>query len=152
MSLYFIYAMQPDHVVCKLDKDGISVCEVFRTPGPTWPHGEMKGGTSPLPYNGQWLRFFHSLQRHCEKRETWTYSIGACLMESKPPFRVTAVSKRPILRGNEKFTPECPHQKHSVAICYGAVWDAGELGWVLSVGLNDCECATLTVTEKDLHL
>ncbi len=149
---YFIYQGSPEQVVCRLAEDGETVDEVLRTPSPSWSHGEIRGGTQPLsrqPNNGQWLRFFHSLYKGKTRGES-AYCIGALLMDAKPPFTITQISKWPVFSGDERYVPGWNYWKPNVAIVYGAI--ANENGWLLSLGMNDSFCATLNVKEKDLNL
>ena len=153
--LHFIYQCSPEQVVCRLDKDGVTVDKVYRTKSPSWSHGEIRGGTQPFDYprsggHGTWLRFFHSLNKITQYRENWTYSIGALLMDDKPPFQIRKISKTPIFSGDERYVHGHKFWKPSVAIPYGAVPVVG--GWKVSIGINDSLCAILTLNEKDLKL
>lgn len=147
-KLHFIYQLHHEQVVVPLN--GAEPEATYRTPTPRWDWGTMRGGTQPLPYQGKWLRFFHSLLQAGNKRQHWRYFISALVMDTKPPFAVERVSQKPIFAGNEKYTYGCKHWKPNVAIPYGAIEQSG--GWRVSLGLNDCECAWLDLTEKELNL
>jgi RHH-type proline utilization regulon transcriptional repressor/proline dehydrogenase/delta 1-pyrroline-5-carboxylate dehydrogenase len=81
---------------------------------------------------------------------------GAMLMETEPPFKPVAISKRPVLYGSEKDgltatqRSACFHYKPKVVFPLGAIEHAD--GWLLSVGVNDNHCALVYVTGKDLNL
>jgi hypothetical protein len=130
--------------------DGSKVIHEYMTEPATWPYGEIRGGTSPLPYKGKLLRFFHSRIWDRENGKPWRYHIGALVMEPNPPFNTIAVSKKPILSGDESGDPMIWHWKNNVCIIYGAV-ENGQ-GWTLSLGINDAHCALLEVKESDLNL
>lgn len=115
----------------------------------TWPYGEIRGGTSPLPYKGKWLRFFHS-RIWPEGTDRWRYHVGALVMEPEPPFATLAVSSKPILSGDESGDPMIKHWKHSVVFPLGAVEDGD--GWLVSLGINDAHCALLKLNEGNLNL
>lgn len=147
-DLYFIYEGSPEQVVCQLLVETVGI--TYRTKSPTWEHGDIRGGTQPLPYKGKWLRFFHSLHKHTPDRRNWTYCVGSLVMSPEPPFQIEAISKWPVFSGDERYVPNWRYFKHSVAIPYGAT--AKDDGWLVGVGLNDSYCATLFVQEKDLNL
>jgi hypothetical protein len=67
-KLHYIYQCSPEQVVVVLNSDGESVYGVHTTKSPTWAHGDIRGGTQPLPYKGKWLRFFHSLHKQGKDR------------------------------------------------------------------------------------
>lgn len=150
-KLHQIYQCSPEQIVVRLKEDG-SADEVFRTKSPSWEHGEIRGGTQPLELGktNKWLRFFHSLHRHGNNRQDWSYSIGCLIQDSKPPFQIERISSYPVFSGDERFVPHCHHHKAGCAIPYGAIADGG--GWIVSIGMNDCITATLNVKESDLNL
>lgn len=115
-----------------------------------WPYGEIRGGTSPLPFHGKWLRFFHSRVWDRDNKKPWRYHIGALVMEPNPPFNVIHVSKTPILSGDESGDPMIWHWKQDVVFPLGAIEDDG--GWLVSLGINDAHCAVLKLKESDLNL
>jgi len=57
--------------------------------------GKPLGGTSARLVNGQYLAFFHS--KFKDSDGTYWYVMGAYTFEAKPPFRVTSISKEPLL-------------------------------------------------------
>lgn len=148
-KLHVIYQCSPEQIIYRLG-DGCNVDEVYRTESPSWEHGELRGGTQPLSYQGKWLRFFHSLHRHGQNRLDWSYAIGACVMQSEPPFKIEKISRFPIYSGDERYVPDWRFVKPNVAICYGAI-PSGD-GWDVGVGLNDCLSSIIHVKESDLNL
>ena len=147
--LMAIWNVTPNQVVLELDTAG-NVVRSWKTPSPECSFGGYRGGTQPFAFNGNWLRFVHAQQVNKKSDLWWQYSLAAVEMESKPPFRVLRVSKQPILAGNELYTPDCKHWKPRICIPYGAVEREG--GWLVSLGLNDCQCATVNLKEADLNL
>ncbi len=126
------------------------------SPAPHWPYGEIRGGTSPLPYQGKLLRFFHSSLDFELPPTQRRYFMGAALMEAEPPFATVAVSKSPIVIGSELDDLSETERSKCLAYKQKVVFPAGAIihedGWVVSVGINDSECALLMVKEKDLRL
>jgi len=144
-----IYGAWDYKTVVLLDRGDKCRMEYLENP-PTWPYGEIRGGTSPLPFYGKWLRFFHSRVWDRANKKPWRYHIGALVMEPHPPFNVLHVSRKPILSGDESGDPMIWHYKPDVCIPYGAIEQND--GWLLSLGINDAHCAVLKLKEGDLNL
>jgi len=150
------------HLVWKsnLRDDDDTVNQIIYTPSdkremksvaPTWPYGEMHGGTSPLPYDGKLISFFHSKIMNDMPPTPWRYFVGCVLRRAIPPFDIQAVSKRPILIGSEVGGDETrKHYKRNVVFPAGCVEHEGS--FILSVGVNDSQCALVKLGAKDLHL
>jgi hypothetical protein len=153
-EVFFIYKSDPKQVIVRWSG---KMAGEYVTDGPGWAYGHIKGGTSPIEYDGKLLRFFHSTldNEFAFPHKTAAhrrYFLGACLMEPEPPFRIVAVSRKPIAYGSESggLTPPPFHFKPRVVFPGGAI--ARDWGWIVSVGINDCQCALLKITPKDLHL
>lgn len=145
--LFVTYSHSPSHVVYELD--GGKVKQEFRTPIPICSFGQPRGGTQPVNFHGQWLRFFHTNQNNPKSDAKQNYHLGCMTLESSPPFRVTGISRHPILSGNELYSP-AKHWKAKVAIPYGVLENSG--AWEVSLGRNDCECCIAYVWEENLNL
>lgn len=153
-TLYFIYESEPKQIVFKIDGDNIT--ETLTGPTPGWCYGVIRGGTPPIPYKGKLLRFFHSGLDN--EFDAWRrrYFVGACLMDSEPPFAVVSVSSRPILFGSEvdmllrEDRSKCPQYKTRVVFPGGAVERHGE--FLLSIGVNDSACAIVKISPDRLNL
>lgn len=123
---------------------------------PRWPYGLIKGGTVPLPYDGKWLRFFHSTLDNELNPQRRRYYIGALLMEPTPPFDCIRVSRKPILYGSEvdNLTKEqrksCQQWKPQVVFPGGVI--RRDNSWWLSVGVNDSACVICNVKPENLNL
>lgn len=156
-KLYCLFQCHPSHLIYTPDSmkesDWWKICE---TAAPRWPYGEIRGGTSPVPYEGNLLRFFHSSLRNELGVPMHRYYIGCYLMEPKPPFAVVRVCKKPILYGSEvdDLTPqqrkECKHWKANVVFPSGIVERDGH--WILSIGENDSACRLVKITPEMLNL
>lgn len=120
-----------------------------------WKYGGFKGGTTPFKMSdGRTMRFFHSRLDNEPRPIQWRYYVGAMILDESG--NITAVSKKPILRGSEyddlatTEAASCVHHKKNVVFPAGAIAVAG--GWMLSVGINDSSCGLVKVEEKDLNL
>lgn len=123
----------------------------MKTPALRWPYGEIHGGTTPLPFDGKLISFFHSKILNDMPPTPWRYYVGCVVRRAIPPFDMLAVSKRPILIGSEVGGDEARHHfKKNVVFSAGAVEHEGS--FIVSVGVNDSQCAVVKLTEKDLHL
>jgi hypothetical protein len=154
-KLYCIYKSDPEQVVVHFD-NGEAVDE-FHSDAPRWNYGPIKGGTTPIPYQGRLLRLFHSTLDNEPVPYRRRYYIGALLMDSTPPFAVHKVSSEPIMYGSEHDDltdterSACGHYKPKVVFPSGAV-DKDDDTFLLAFGINDSSCGLATITEKDLKL
>ncbi|MBI5346851.1 MAG: hypothetical protein HZB76_06910 [Chlamydiae bacterium] len=62
-----------------------------------WEFGAPRGGTPAKLVDGEYLAFFHSCFKGINK--AW-YVMGAYTFQAKPPFKITRVSKYPIILSN----------------------------------------------------
>lgn len=147
-KLHLIYQCSPEQIVYELNRD--AMVREWKSNSPVCSFGDIRGGTQPIPYQGHWLRFFHTLVKTPTQEVFWQYNIGALLMEPTPPFRILAVSKHPILSGDERFFEDWKFYKSRVTICYGAIESEG--GWIVSCGINDSRCADVFIKPDQLNL
>lgn len=123
----------------------------------TWAFGKIRGGTTPIPYKGYLLTFFHSALDNELPPYRRRYFVGALLMQAEPPFAPVVISKTPVLWGSERDSLEsverssCAHWKSKCVLPFGAV-DLGGGKLLLSCGINDSHCGLVTVNESALHL
>lgn len=153
--LFFLYGSWPKQIVVEWSGAGTLVAEHFST-GVRWPYGDVHGDTTPIPYEGKLLRFFHSRLDNQPHPTPHRYYIGACLMNPEPPFETVAVSRKPIIVGteNDGLTPE--QRKAVTGYFPGVVFPLGAVQrkdhWLLSLGVNHCQCVLAKIYPKDLHL
>jgi len=153
-ELYFIYATDPNHVVCKVEGD--QVVQEFRTPGPQWQWGHIRGGTPPVDFgDGRLMSVFHSSIPTETPPHYVRYYAAAYTFEKKPPFRVLQISEQPFLAGSEEDGHRVDPRyvagwKPYVVFPCGLVPDRN--GWLMSVGVNDWQCAIARITGSQLLL
>lgn len=146
-KLFCVYANDPEQVV--LEVSGEDIKAIHRSESPEWAWGKIRGGCLVRWDDDYYLRFFHS-HTTSGPRESWIYFIGASLMEAHPPFKTVAISRSPIISGDETLNLECRHWKPNVVFPGGAF--KTDKGWRLFYGFNDCECRLADLTLKDLKL
>lgn len=153
-ALYCVYSDNPERKVLKIDGDRVTA--VYDSPAASWPWGVMRGGTSPIPYgNGKMLAVFHSSLPTEEAPHFVRYYGGAYVFEDKPPFKILLISSKPIMAGSEAdghgIDPRYSEGwKPYVVFPCGCVPD--EDGWLVSLGVNDWQCAVGRITAADLSL
>lgn len=132
-----------------LQMDGDKVVKEHRSPAPVWNWGGIRGGCV-IPFKGHLLRFFHSRTGDTNKPLGFRYFCGASLLEAEPPFKTVATSTFPIIAGDESYIPNCAHWKPNVVFPLGVITDGDK--FIVSLGINDSACATLTFSVSDLNL
>lgn len=154
-SLHLIYK----HNVPQ-DGDVNNLCQVvftpadkreMKTPALRWPYGEIRGGTTPLPYQGNLITFFHSALFNEMAPVNLRYYLGSAILKAERPFQMLQVSKRPIVRGSEIGGDESKNFfKRNVVFACGAAEHDG--GWAVSCGINDSAAAIIFVKPENLNL
>lgn len=116
----------------------------------TWGH--PRGGTPPQRMGEEYLSFFHSSFKD-EENVMW-YLVGAYTFEAKPPFRITAVSKRPILFDGIYDTPLMNTASPNKRVIFptGFVMEErnGKQLIQLSCGENDSSVKLVTIDREAL--
>lgn len=125
---HFVYSAVP-HLVVELQKKRI--VEHKTMVALPWKCGEIRGGTPPMRVGDEYFTFFHSSLpwRKRQKR----YYAGAIAFEAKAPFRITRITKDPLLRGSESDT----RINRGPLVCFmcGAVFEDNH--WLTTFGVND---------------
>lgn len=114
--------------------------------------GKPLGGSSARLVDGQYLAFFHS--KFKDTMGTYWYVMGAYTFEAEPPFRITAMSKEPLLfKGiyqSESINTADP-QKFVIFPCGYALKEYGEKAFLhLACGENDCAVKIVTIDKEKL--
>lgn len=151
----FIFYQNGDRLSCFynattiIDLDGADVIEQRPVECPHWLWGAAKGGTPWFGRDGQVFRFFHSSLDFEPRPYRRRYYLGAMDTEGH-------ISRQPIAVGSEEddIPPEqrnnCLQWKPKVIFPGGAIeWEGG---YLVAVGVNDCESILLKIKPQDLHL
>lgn len=129
-----VYKMSP-HVVLEFDINGKLVAEYITHVdiNSVWKFGEPRMGSNPILVNGEYHNFFHSsIPWKNNKRQ---YFMGYYKFEANPPFKITEISKKPIIWGNEVDKRILPNFNPIVVFPCGSVYDDGK--FFVSFGFND---------------
>ncbi len=145
-KLHFLYGIRHEQQIV-LELDGDKVVAEHKSPAPKWGNGEIRGGCI-TPHGSSLLRFFHSRSDYSDKSSR--YFIGASLIENQPPFATKSVSTGSIMAGNEIYMPNCNRWKKNVIFPLGVIKRGDK--FLLSMGINDCQSATVILNEKQLKL
>jgi predicted GH43/DUF377 family glycosyl hydrolase len=71
--------------------------------------------------------------------------MGYYAFSSKPPFKLTRVSKSPIIEADKKSLAK---YKHAVVFPCGAILKDGE--WIVSCGWNDAEIKLVKLSHEEV--
>jgi predicted GH43/DUF377 family glycosyl hydrolase len=98
--LHVDYGINP-HVVLEIGNNG-DVAKEYSTQADlsVWKYGTPRGGTNPVLIGNEYFTFFHSSTNWRTRKPARQYHMGAIAFEHKPPFRITRISKSPLLSGN----------------------------------------------------
>jgi len=150
-KIHFIWGNSLNEQVV-IEVDGDKVTQEYRSPEPKWAYGEIRGGAI-VRHGDKLLRLFHSRTGAVGygAHGTFQYHVGASLMEATPPFKTVAVSKWPILSGDERYVPGCHSWKPNVVFVAGAVNESFR-PLQISIGRNDSSSEIVKLQESDLNL
>ena len=124
-KLFFIYSIEP-HKVIEINQNKI-LKEYPSSADFWWKFGIPRGSTPPVKINNEFLSFFHS---SVSKGKNKIYSVGAYTFSPNPPFKITKITKSPIISGDKINT-----SKLAVIFPSGAILENNS--WVVSCGYND---------------
>lgn len=153
--LMCLYQCAPEQIVLEIEGDHVAA--ELKSRSCCWKYGPIRAGLSPiLSPSGKFIRFFHSRLDNEPPPYAWRYYLGALVMEPEPPFTTILVNQEPLARGSEiddlgeSERSGCAHRKANVIFPAGCVEHEG--GWLISAGINDCECALFSVNASALSL
>ncbi len=143
-KLLLSYSLEP-HEILEPFLDGSEECLMIESTssGIIWPWGELRGGTPALRCGNEYLAFFHSsinmASDHSEGKVIPHYFMGAYTFQKDPPFRITRISKEPIIGRNFYHGLNYPPYWHPVQVIFpcGFVFDDDYI-WV-AYGRQDHE-------------
>lgn len=143
--MHLIYQAKP-HVVVEFN-DNMGIVKEYRTDNPKieWKWGEIRGGTPPVRAGDEYWTFFHSSLPWTDRYRR--YFMGAYAFEAKAPFRITRITKEPLLAGSQE-DPWCD-SKPLVVFCSGFIMDGSNC--LVTFGVNDLKCGWCSIPHSDLE-
>lgn len=152
-NLYMVYSTQPEHVVVRVD--GHRCRDEYKTDGPIWHWGLIRGGTPPLWLGDRWLSIFHSSVPSEHAPHFVRYYAGAYTFSPEPPFSILQISESPIMAGSEEDGHQVDPRyvegwKPYVVFPCGLVHEGDK--FLVSLGINDWQCAVARLTLDQLRL
>ena len=122
-----------------------------KSPFPEWEYGYARGGTSPILVGDEYISFFHSSRLvRLKGNNVKQYYMGCYAFESKPPFKVTRMSKEPIIAG-ELISNSIPRLNNGIFVVFPSGVVRNEDSYDVSFGYNDYECRMVNVTDQFLN-
>lgn len=132
-------------------------------PGPTWPWGDIRGGTPPVlapaptdegepdPTLCCYWTFFHSSMPWIGRFRR--YYMGAVAFDPEPPFLPRYITKQPLLIGSQQ--DPWAQKKPLVVFPCGALLRQRDVAssdsdWLITFGLNDLKSGWISIPHDDL--
>lgn len=142
-AFHFVYGMQP-HTVCDVVDGKVSAVHKTDADSSIWTWGEKRGGTPPVQVDGEFFSFFHSSTpwQHPYRR----YYMGCYAFSAESPYQMTGITYYPLLFGSVEDERKYPSP--IVTFPCGALLRDGE--WLVTLGVNDCNCAWIKIPHSDL--
>jgi hypothetical protein len=128
-ELFGVYTICPHQVFRKV-AGGIEPIALVEWNSP-WSWGQMRGGTPPIAFEGEYLSFFHS-HIHQHAWHDRVYHAGAYTFSATPPFPVTRITSEPLM------TPPTDDRYAgypSVVFPSGSIWHEGKI--IVTYGYHD---------------
>lgn len=127
-----VYQTGPRHVVIRIAGDRAE--RVADTPVDLpWAGGVMRGGAPPVRVGDHYYHWFHGKTGPDRSPH---YNVGLAVFEARPPFRVVALSPRPMLWASAADNAAHPHPNYcAVSFPCGSLLEGGL--WKVSMGWND---------------
>ncbi len=148
-TLFLSYMLNPHEVLYPNLLNG-QCCRFYESSVATrWKLGRIRGSTSPLFIDGEYLAFFHSgiptSSPFSDGYELWHYFMGAYTFSAEPPFQLTKMTHQPII-GKGFYT----HSDRVKRVIFpGGLVESGDKLFV-AYGKDDCEVWIATIDKKEL--
>lgn len=118
-SLHYIYSTSPTYKIIKVD-EATTICSIPTKKidaiwsKDTW--GEIRGGTPARLIDGVYLTFFHSW-KYNKQQKSYYYVMGAYIFQNCPPFKILAITPKPIFFKN---VYSAPHRRDDLHVVFPA--------------------------------
>jgi predicted GH43/DUF377 family glycosyl hydrolase len=99
--LFLTYMINPHEIIYPNLLNGLCYQYVRSEADITWSWGQLRGSSTAILDEGEYLAFFHSgivtTSTSSFGLEMWHYYMGAYTFSSEPPFQITRISPTPII-------------------------------------------------------
>lgn len=157
-NIHFVYQINPLTVIEMDIVDGscrqVGASTSFNQNFWSKKYGNFLGGGTPfLPYGDEYISFFHAFTDNKKKEaNSRNYNFGLVAISNKEPFKVTRISKEPLmiakpdpkkdLRGNSPWLPVC---------VYPCGFIMRNNKFYVSYGWGDCRCEMAEFSWKEIE-
>jgi predicted GH43/DUF377 family glycosyl hydrolase len=147
--MLLIYSINPHEIIAPNLANGSCFKYSITEPDIDWNWGPLRGSSSPLLDDGEYLVFFHSGMKTSSPSswgyELWHYYMGAYTFSPEPPFAITKFSASPIIA--DGFYTQSSYYKR--IIFPGGYVIAGPHIY-MAYGKDDCEMWIATLDKQVL--
>lgn len=159
-QLHFIYSTNPSTIL-RFDTNtetliAASIQPFSKKIQKLWPYGKILGGTPAIyvPEYDAYLTIFHSFVQHRFGEPAWVnrieplwriYYAGAYLFESKPPFKLLAITKKPLA-----FDGLYQNKKAFSHIIFPCGLTFTKDAYIVSSGVDDNKLMLFKIQKHDL--
>jgi len=159
-SAHFVYQINP-HKILKIknlfagEVEHLSFKQTPPFHSKLWPKdwGTPRGGCPAKLVDGRYLSFFHSAMKNSQTGVVW-YIMGAYTFEEKPPYRITAISTKPIFFKGIYDTPYSSSANKKLHCIFPAGFTLDKIDNLevihLSCGENDSGVKIITLDKNKL--
>lgn len=141
-KLYGVYHIEPHEIILIKERNKPKLISKIKN-NIIWDYGQLRGGTPPIQVGDEYFSFFHSSKR---ENNVLIYHMGVYAFKARPPFKITRISKIPLLSGDLLDEKRPPHL--AVVFPCGVIFKDNK--WTISYGYNDYASKLITFTHEEV--
>lgn len=118
----------------------------------TWEYGHVRGGTPAVPYDGEFITFFHSSMIFDNQNTRWgqrCYFMGALTFNTSQPFSLKRMTSIPLMKG-ASYGKSIPRPTASLVVFPAGVIEETD-HFVVSYGCNDVYTRIIRISKSILN-
>lgn len=148
-NLFLGYSIMPHEILAASLRNG-HCSTAFKTETTlSWIYGNLRGGTPPQLFDGEYLAFFHSAAKTRSPSsynwKVWHYFMGAYTFSTEPPFNITQMTPKPII-GEDFYTPSYREKR----VIFPGGFAISDNRIYVAYGKDDCELWIATLDKTAL--
>jgi predicted GH43/DUF377 family glycosyl hydrolase len=148
-NLYLGYSLNPHEILYANLMSGSCFSVYSSSHFSSWNYGTLRGSSAACLVDGEYLSLFHSSKYMSSESSydqmAWHYFMGAYTFAANPPFQITRISKKPIVK--DHFYEPTDYWK-KVIFPGGFVVDGNRIH--IAYGKNDSEIWIATLDKDKL--